>query len=127
MTGIKTSLINILIHIYENDKEAVKELLYKDITFDKLRVKMQRYSVKNICNEITKTVERKEYILIIDNVDRISPKGVEMLEYLKDTFIIFTSARNVMLNKSSFTWNFDVLELKPFCRTISFDLINKLT
>lgn len=125
--NIKSSLTNLLIYLYQNDKSHVKELLYADLSLEKLQVKLTRNSVRNLTKEICETVEPKEYLMIIDNVDRISPKGVEMVEFLKDHFIIFTSARNVKIDRASFSWNFDRLELKELDRTKSFELINKLS
>lgn len=125
--NIKSSLKNLLIHLYKNDKKHVRELLYADIDDKKLQVKLSRNSVRNLSKEIIATVEPKEYLMVIDNVDRISPKGVEMIEFLKDHFVIFTSARTVKLDRSSFTWNFDRLELQELSRTKSLELIQKLS
>ena len=125
--SIKTSLTNLLLHLYQNDKKHVKQLIYKDIPIDKLQVKLTRNSVRNLTKEIIKIVEPKEYLMVIDNVDRISPKGVEMIEFLKDTFIIFTSARYVKIDRASFSWNFDRVILKELNRTKSFELIQKLS
>jgi len=124
--SIKTSLVNLLVHLYDNDKSYVKKLIYADIPKDKLQVKLTRNSVRNLAKEICDIVEPKEYLIVIDNVDRISPKGVEMIEYLKDHFLIFTAARNVKIDRSSAFWNFDRINLKEFNRTRSFELINKL-
>ena len=125
--NIKSSLTNLLIHLYENDKKHVKELIYSGLDINKLQVKLTRNSVRNLTKEICEIITPKEYLLIIDNVDRISPKGVEMLEYLKDHFIIFTSARNIKIDRSSAFWNFDRLNLKELNRTKSIELINKLS
>lgn len=124
--NIKSSLINLLIHLYNNDKEHVKELLYADIPKEKLQVKLSRNSVRNLTKEICDLVEPKEYLIVIDNVDRISPKGVEMIEFLKDHFIIFTSARTIKIDRSSAFWNFDRINLKELDRPKTFELINKL-
>ena len=125
--NIKSSLSNLLIHLYENDKQHVKELLYKEISTDKLQVKLSRNSVRNLTKEICDVVEPKEYIIAVDSVDRISPKGVEMLEYLKNHFIIFAAARAVKIDRSSFAWNFDRMELKELSRPKTFELISKLS
>jgi len=125
--GIKTSLTNMLIHLYDNDKSHVKKMLHEDIPTEKLQVKLSRKSVRNLAKEICDIVEPKEYLIVIDNVDRISPKGVEMIEFLKDHFIIFTSARHVKIDRASFSWNFDRINLKELDRPKSFELINKLS
>lgn len=125
--NIKSSLTNLLVHLYENDKKHVKQLIYADIPVEKLQVRLTRNSVRNLSKEIINIVEPKEYLIVVDNVDRISPKGVEMIEFLKDHFVIFTSARNVKIDRASFSWNFDRLELKPMPRTKAFELIEKLS
>ena len=87
--NIKSSLINLLIFLYENDKKHVKDLIYADIPIEQMQVKLTRNSVRNLTKEICDLVKPKEYLIVIDNVDRISPKGVEMLEFLKDYFYNF--------------------------------------
>lgn len=125
--SIKTSLIYLLLYLYKNDKEAIYELMYGDLPLDQAKTKINRLSLKNICDEIKKAVEPKEYVLQIDNVDRITPKSVKALEELKDTFTIITTARDVPINKSSFLWNFEVLKLKPLERRYALELINRLS
>ena len=41
-----------------------------------------------------------------------------MIEFLKDHFVIFTTARNIKLDRASFTWNFDRINLKELNRSI---------
>ena len=101
--------------------------MYGDIDHDKMVLKMNRSSTKNLCDEIKKIVDDKEYILTIDRVDSITPGGVQFLEEIKDTFVIFCTARVVKLDRSSFMWNYDRLVLKPLSRTRSFELINKIS
>ncbi len=125
--SIKTSLTNLILWLYENDKKHVKELLHGDIDKSKLSVKLSRTSIRNLTKEIKDLVNPKEYILLIDNVDRISPKGAEMIENLKDTFTIFTGTRGVKLDRASAFWNFDRINLKEFDRKHTFELIQKLS
>ena len=127
LSGLKGTLKELLIFLYDNDKKHVKELMYGDIDHDKMVLKMNRSSTKNLCDEIKKIVDDKEYILTIDRVDSITPGGVQFLEEIKDTFVIFCTARTVKLDRSSFMWNYDRLVLKPLSRTRSFELINKIS
>lgn len=127
LTGLKQTLGQLLLYLYENDKEHCKELIYGDLDLSKIRVKINRQSVRNIALEICKAVEPKEYILQIDSVDRITPKGVKLLEELKDYFIIFAAAREVKIDRSSFAWNYDRIELKELPRNHGLDLISKLS
>jgi hypothetical protein len=125
--NIRTSLVFLLLFLYKNDKEAIKELLYSDLPLDSIKIKLNRLSVRSLCDEIKKVVEVKEYVLLIDSVDRITPKAVKTLEELKDTFTIITSAREIPLNKNSFLWNFEIIKVKPLERRFSLDLINRLS
>jgi integrase/recombinase XerD len=125
--NIKRSLILLLIYLYKNEKEAVFNLLYGDYDLEKLQIRLNRDSVRGLCDEIKKVVEQKEYILRIDTVDRITPKSIKALEELKDTFTIFTTARNISLNKGSFLWNFEIVHLNNLSRQASLELINRLS
>jgi len=127
LSGLKGTIKDLLIFLYNGDKKHVKDLIYGDIDHDKMLLKLNRTSTKNLCDEMKKIVENKEYILSIDRVDNITPGGVQFLEEVKDTFIIFCSARVVKLDKSSFMWNYDRLVLKTLDRAKSFELINKLS
>lgn len=124
---IKKSLVYLLLYMLDNDKEAFKELIFSDLPLDKIKVKLNRESVSNLCEEIQKLTEKKEYILLIDSLDRITPKAVKVLESLKDHFTIVAAAREVPLNKSSFLWNFEIVRLKPLERRDSLELIHKLS
>ncbi len=125
--NIKKSLVYLLLYLLDNDKEALKQLLFSDLPLDKIRIKLNRESVKNLCEEINKLVHPKEYILMIDSLDNITPKAIKVLEELKDTFTIIAAARNIPINKSSFLWNFEIIRLQPLERKHSLDLIGKLS
>jgi len=125
--NIKKSLIFMLLYLFKNDKEHIAKLMFGDFDLDKIKVLLNRESIKNLCDEIKKLVSPGEYILLIDNVDRITPKAIKTLEELKDTFTIVTSAREVPINKSSFLWNFERIELKNLERRYALDLIQKLS
>ena len=125
--NFKKSLIYLILYILDNDKEALRELLFSDLDTSKIETKLNRESIKNLCAEIKKMVEPKNYILQIDNVDRIPPQAIRALEELKDTFTIITTAREIPLNKASFVWNFERIQLKPLKRRFALDLINRIT
>jgi len=125
--NIKKSLTCLILFLLNNDKLALKDLLFGDLTMNKIQTKINRESVKNLCEEIKKLTKPKEYILMIDSLDRLTPKSVTVLEELKDHFTILASAREISLNKSSFLWNFEVLQLKPLSRKDSLALVHKLS
>ena len=74
-----------------------------------------------------KITQQHEYLLVIDNVDKITPRAIKALESLKDHFTILTTAREVPLNKSSFLWNFEIIPIKPLSRKHSLALIQQLS
>jgi hypothetical protein len=111
----------------DNDKEAIKELIFGDFDRTKIQTKLQRDSVANIIEEIIKITQKNEYILLIDNVDNITTKASKTLEQLKDHFIIITSAREVSITKSSFLWNFEKIEITNLPRQNALELIHKLS
>lgn len=125
-SDLKKTLIQCLLYLYKNDKEHVFNLLYPDFDLAKAEQHLQRDSVPNLCKEIKRVTSKHEYILVIDNCDKITPKGMKALEELKDHFTIFTSAREIPVNKSSFLWNFEVVRLENLKRPQSLELIQKL-
>ncbi len=124
---IKRSLVNILMFLYKEDKDALKNELYPEFDYDALFNHLQKDSMTNLCKEIIKATSKNEYLLVIDSCDRITPRGVKILEELKDHFCILTSAREVPLNKSSFLWNFEMIRLKNLERRFAIGLICHLS
>jgi integrase/recombinase XerD len=122
---IKQTLINILIFLYNGDKEAVKHLLYPEVADSKqLYSRLNKNSAKALTDEIIKCCKKKEYILYINNIDNLSSSARRTLENLKDTFIIATSARKVKADDSSFLWNFERVELGNLTRPEALKLIH---
>jgi len=126
-SNIKKSLVYLLIYLYENDKEAVKNLLFSDFDTRAISAKLSRESVANLCSEIKKLVTPKEYILKINELDQLTPKVVKVLTSLKEHFVIITTATSIPINKGDFLWNFEIIELKNLSRSESFDLIHRLS
>jgi hypothetical protein len=126
-SNLKKSLVYLLVYLLGNDKEAIRELIFKDFDLEKIRVKLNRENVFNLCDEISRIVDPHEYILKINNVDNITPKAVRVLEHLKDTFTIITTAREIPLSRGSFLWNFERIEIKNLNRFESLQLIQKLS
>ena len=116
LRNLKPSLINCILTILNNDKESLKKLLYKDLSRDQIKVKVSRHSTVNLAKELVSLCNKHEYALIIDSVDDITTAQVRILETLKDHFTIFTSARKIAMNRSSFLWNFERLDLNNLKR-----------
>ena len=114
-------------YIYKNDKDTVFKLIYGDHDLNAVGAKMNKETVKNLCEELIKVTSKHEYILKIDNVDKITPKAIKALEILKDHFTIITSAREVPMNKQSFIWNFEIIRLNNMNRQNTLELIHKLS
>ncbi len=124
---IKRSLVNILMFLYKGDKDALKKELYPEFDYDALVNHLQKDSMSNLCKEIIKVTKKNEYLLVIDSCDRITPRGIKILEELKDHFCILTAAREMPLNKSSFLWNFEIVRLKNLERRFALGLIHTLS
>lgn len=123
---LKTTLLNTLLYLHES-KEKVFELMFGEYDKAQLKQKLSRHSMKNLAQNICDVVEPNEYVLVIDSVDRISPRAVDVLEQFKDHFTIICAAREVALNKTSFLWNFETVKIDKLTRSHSLDLISKLS
>jgi len=128
-SGIKKSLVYLLLYLYKNDKEAVAKVLFRDFDLDpaKAETRLSRQSVSFLCNEIKSIIEPKEYILKIKQFDDITKQSLKVIEELKDTFVILTAATEIAVTKAPFFWNFEKFELKNLNRQQSFELIHKLS
>jgi GTP-binding protein EngB required for normal cell division len=123
---LKKTLISALMYLYKNDKETIFTMLYGDFDLNKLDQHLQKDSVQNLCKELIKATAKHEYLLMIDNCDKITPKGIKTLEMLKDHFTIITTARQISVEKSSFLWNFEIIKIEPLPRQHALELIHKL-
>lgn len=127
MTNLKLTFVNLLLYLYDNDKEAIKEMVFGEFDKSKIIQKLQKDSVNSLIEEILKITQKHEYILMIDNVDGITQKGMKCIELLKDHFVIITTAREVPINKANFLWNFERIDVENLSRTASLELIHRLS
>src|SRR5690606_2906170 len=127
LTDFKNTLINALMYLFNYDKEAVFNLMFPQYSLDEAKIKLTKHSTISLAKQLIEITEKQEYIILIDNVDRITPRNVKILEVLKDHFTIITTAREIPLNKSSFLWNFETLKLENLSRSDSLELIHRLS
>lgn len=123
---MKVTLLNTLMYLYDG-KEKVFELIFGEYDKSKIKTKLSRHSMKHLAQCICDVVQPHEYLLVIDSVDRIPPRVVDVIEIFKDHFTIVTSARDIALNKTTFLWNFETIKIQNLTRADSLDLIKKLS
>ena len=123
--SIKKSLVGILLYLFKNDKNKVLALIWKDYTKEQMQKNIQRESTIDLCNKIIEVTEKKEYILLIDDISKITPTGKKIIEKMKDHFTIVCGARQIKANDTSFLWNFEQIEIKPLPRHFALILINQ--
>jgi len=126
-SGIKKSLIYLLVYLYKNNLESVNKILYQDFELDKLETKLSRQTAYSLCEEIKKVCAPKEYILKIRSMDNITATGMKTIELLKDHFVIITAAKEIPMNKASFLWNFEKIKIANLSRADAFTLIHKMS
>jgi len=126
-SGIKKSLIYLLLYLYKNNMEAVHTILFGEFKLDKVETQLSRQTVGTLCEEIKKVCGKKEYILKIKSLDSINRPAMKAIEMLKDHFVIVTTAVEIPINKDSFLWNFEKLKVDNLSRADAFILIHKLS
>jgi len=125
--SIKKSLIYMLLYLYQNDKEKVAAVLFGNFDLEKMETRLSRQSVGNLCDEIKKIVQPKEYVLKIKQFDDVTRQSLKVIESLKDTFVILAAANEISITKAPFFWNFEKLELRNLNKQKAIDLIHKLS
>ena len=127
LTNLKLTFVNMLLYLFDNDKETIKDMLFPNFDKKEIVQKLQRDSVMNLIEEVLKITKPYEYILLIESVDGITAKGIKCIEMLKDHFTIVTTAREIPVNKASFLWNFEILKIEPLPRSQALELIHRLS
>jgi len=127
LTNVKQTIVELLLHLLQGDKKALASLLYADYNSQQLVKKLQRDSIRNLVQQFKNITKPHEYVLVIDSVDRITPRSVAALEFLRDHVTIATSAREVAANRSTFLSNFEVIRLENLTRQHSLELIERLS
>jgi len=122
----KKALANILLYLFNGDKESVLQLFYPDTDPAKLSVQLNKESVPAICRLLMQLTKPHEYILKIGDIENITPSVVKALEILKDHFVILTTARVVKMQSAGFIWNFERVELENLSRANSLRLTHYL-
>jgi len=122
--GVKTTIGNMLLELYNGDKEKIIQLLTEDSDINKI---VTKDSVPNLINLLIKTTTQNEYTLIIDDITAVTPAGVTALEKLKNHFHIIAAARQIKMSHASFLSNFQKIEIKPLNRVEATQLIMQLT
>ncbi|MBC8109864.1 MAG: tyrosine-type recombinase/integrase [Verrucomicrobia bacterium] len=125
-TSFKTSVAGILLYLFEGDKEAVMRMFFSVDSKEKLAAKVSKESLANLCKILCSITQKHEYLLKIGDIDRITPTAVKALEILAPHFVIITTAREIKLRNATFLWHFERIELKPFNRLKTIELIKHL-
>jgi hypothetical protein len=121
-TAFKTSIANLLLYLFDGDKEAVIRLFFAADSKAKLSAKVSKESLSNLCKILVSLTDKHEYLLKIGDIDRITPTAVKALEILAPHFLILTTARDIKLKNATFLWHFERLSLQPLRRLHSFEL-----
>lgn len=122
--GVKTALGEILLMLYNGDKEKVIQLITQEADIHRVVTKK---SIPNLINLIIKTTEKNEYTLLIDDLSNLTASGVTALEKLKNHFHIMAAARQIKYSQASFLSNFQKVQISPLSRLESTQLIMKLS
>ena len=122
--SVKSSLGEILLLLYNGDKEKVIQLMTQEADIHKVITKK---SVPNLINMIIKSTQKNEYSLIIDDLTNVTAAGVTALEKLKNHFHIVAAARKIKYSHASFLSNFQKIDINPLSRLESTQLILKLS
>jgi hypothetical protein len=123
----KETLIQSLLYLYNNDQSAVMQLMFPAYDKTNLSAHLTKSSAINLAQLLINATTKFEYILQIDSVDAITPSTVKLLEKLKDHFVIITTAREVKMDRSSFLWNFERIQVNNLSRSESLELIYRIS
>ena len=122
--GVKSTIGEILLYLYNGDKEKVIQLLTQEADMHKI---ITKNSVPNLIKLIMKSTAPNEYTLLIDDLTHITAAGVTALDQLKNHFHIIAAARKIKYTNASFLSNFQKIEINPLLRVEATRLIMELS
>ena len=127
MTAITKMLGGWICAIAERNPERA-EMLYREEAEGKTVADIvDKKAIKFLVEDLIALTNRNEWTLVIDDVSRITPRGVATLERLKNHFHILCAARNIEVKKGTFLSNFERIDLKPLSRTEATELALRLS
>ncbi len=128
MSSTKRILGGTLLHLFTGDKEDIAKTLFQTkLQKNGIETLIYRETIKRITDLLIQVTEPQEYTIIIDDVSRIPPTGVNALEKLKNHFHIICAARQVKIANISFLTNFERIQLKELPRPEAITLINQVS
>lgn len=121
---IKKTLVALILHLFNGDKEEAFQMLYQQA--DKEKVIMKE-SIKRLTTLLLTITQKDEYTIVIDDLTHITKAGVDALEKLKNHFHIIACARQLKIDFATCVTNFHKVELPPLKRTDAIELIDRLS
>ena len=103
LSPAKDALLNLLIHLKGWSEKEIKENGVK------------RWTLNHITEAVIETIENKEFVLIIDNLDSVSAAHSQLLINLISHVPILGAACEIKDSKAlmGFFWAFEIIDLKP--------------
>ena len=110
LLDFKNTLVNWLLFIHNNDKDLAQEAINSS---DKINLKyLQRSSIPYLLKAIIDSCKDREFAIVIDSIDNITPRAIKYLDLLKKEFLISTACRSFPKKKETLLFDFDILEVK---------------
>ena len=125
LKDFRKSLLNILLFLFDGDKEAAAKMLFSKNERDDLHKTINRDSLNSLCDLLMQITVPKEYVLRISDIDTITPSVVRAVERLKNHFVIITTVREIKMN-TFFIYDFERIALEPLPRVEGLRLFHKL-
>lgn len=124
LTALKKLFAGMVIEICERNPERAEMVYNSQKPANEI---VERKTVKALMDDLIALTSKHEYTIIIDDLTRITPTGINALEKLKNHFHIFGAARRIDYKKKSFLTNFERIDLKPLSRAETMELVMKLS
>lgn len=118
-SDFKKTLANIVIKLCEGDKANKMELLAINPEV------VTKQSVKRTIEMLMQLTEPQEYTLLFDDVTKITPSAVVILEKLRAHFHIIAAARQIAISNASWLTNFEKITIEPLKRPEALELIKR--
>ena len=124
--GLKNSILGCLVKLYkvETEKEAL-EIVTGARSENEFKTLITKKSVQNLIEFLISITKKNEYVLVIKDLEGVTPASIRYLSMLANHFVILTSIQKIPMKAVSFLSNFENIELKNLSRQNALNLVYK--
>lgn len=116
LTPPKAALLSILKQLKELKRLKIAGLDAEYLDWKEIVKKISRLTVGDLTDVLVENLRGKDYVLLIDELERLTPTGVPIVERLLEVCTVVGATRSLTSGREKLWWQFQQVELPPLNR-----------